>query len=160
MRITIGAIGRLKDGAERELFDRYAGRLDKAGRSVAIGPLNLVQHNESRVADVEQRQNDEADRLLLSCQSVERVVALDETGRTMTSLNFAKKLAGWRDGGVADVAFLIGGPDGHGQAVRGRADLVLALGAMTLPHGLARVVLAEQLYRAVTILTGHPYHRE
>ena len=81
MRITIGAIGRLKDGAERELFDRYAGRVDKAGRSVAIGPLNLVQHNESRVADVEQRQNDEADRLLLSCQSAERVVALDETGR-------------------------------------------------------------------------------
>ena len=87
------------------------------------------------------------------------VVALDERGRDLGSVEFADKMRGWRDGGTTDLAFLIGGADGHGDAVRERADLLLCLGRMTWPHMLVRALLAEQLWRAHSILTGHPYHR-
>ena len=88
------------------------------------------------------------------------VIALDERGKNLTSADLARKLGQWRDEGRADVAFLIGGADGHGPGVKERADLVLSLGAMTWPHMLVRALLAEQLFRAQCILEGHPYHRE
>ncbi|MEE8272998.1 MAG: 23S rRNA (pseudouridine(1915)-N(3))-methyltransferase RlmH, partial [Alphaproteobacteria bacterium] len=102
----------------------------------------------------------EADLLLGAVPSGATVVALDEAGRDLSSGEFAVRLAGWRDGGVRDVAFLIGGADGHGEAVRGRADLTLAFGRATWPHLMVRAMLAEQVYRAQTILDGHPYHRD
>ncbi len=158
MRLIVAAVGRLKD-AERELFDRYAKRFDASGRSLGLGPLQLSEINESRAATADLRKDDEAQRLLKAASAAEVKVALDEGGRTVSSAAFARWLAEQRDGGAKAMAFLVGGPDGHGTAALDAAALKLSLGAMTLPHGLARIVLAEQLYRAATILSGHPYHR-
>ena len=155
----LAAIGRLKDGGERELYDRYAKRFDGSGRAVSLGPLNLIEYPESRGASAAVRKADEGERLLKAASGAGQVIALDEHGQSVTSTAFASLLAKWRDGGKSDVAFLIGGPDGLSPAVLSSATLKLTLSPMTLPHGLARVVLAEQLYRATTILSGHPYHR-
>jgi 23S rRNA (pseudouridine1915-N3)-methyltransferase len=158
MRIAIAAVGRLKDGPERELFQRYWTRLEGMGRKLALGPLAITEINESRASSVDARRTEEATKLLAAVTSGD-VVLLDETGRMFPSETFALDLRRRRDAGVAGVTFLIGGPDGHGDSVRERATLKLSLGPMTLPHGLARVVLAEQLYRAGTLIAGHPYHR-
>lgn len=157
MRIVVAAIGRLKDGPERDLFQRYWSRLEALGRGHALAPLSLVEIAESRAAGADARRAEEAAKLVAA--AVGHVVLMDETGRAPTSRAFADDLRRRRDGGTAAVSFLIGGPDGHGDAARARAQATLALGALTLPHGLARVVLAEQLYRAATLIAGHPYHR-
>jgi len=159
MKVLLAAIGRLKDSGERELFDRYAGRFDAAGRGVALGPLTVVDFPESRAADAASRKAEEGQRLLKCASGASAVIVLDETGTIESSADFARRLAKLRDDGAASIALLIGGPDGHGADVKTSARTSLSLGRMTLPHGLARVVLAEQLYRAVTILSGHPYHR-
>ena len=159
MRIVLGAVGRLKDGAERTLFDRYWERLDASGRKVGLGPLRLLEMPESREASVSARQEAEAQRLLTAAGDDACIISLDERGKALTSAAFADLLRRQSDDGCKSMAFLIGGPDGHGPAVAAAARLTLSLSAMTLPHGLARVVLAEQLYRASTILAGHPYHR-
>jgi len=158
MRILVAAIGRLK-AEEKALFERYADRLNQAGRGVALGPLALHEIAESRAANAGLRMAEEAERLLKLASVADVRVALDERGKSLTSDTFAAELRRHRDGGARTLAFLIGGADGHGEAIRAAAQLTLSLGPMTLPHGLARVVLAEQLYRASTILAGHPYHR-
>jgi 23S rRNA (pseudouridine1915-N3)-methyltransferase len=160
MRVTIAAVGRLKDGGERELYERYAKRFDQAGRAIAFGPLTLVELPESRQAEADLRKSDEAARLLKAASACDVKIALDEHGQHYTSAVLANRLARLRDDGIAHLSFVIGGPDGHGAEVMKAARFTLALGHLTLPHGLARVILVEQLYRAVTILTGHPYHRE
>jgi len=160
MRIVIAAVGRLKAGAERELVERYGDRAAKAGRVLGITRLDTRELTESRAQTARQRCDEEAEALLAGVPAGAVVVALDETGRALTSQQFADWIDGHRDRGTTDLVFLIGGPDGHGATVRARADLTLALGAMTYPHQIARVLLTEQVYRAVTILTGHPYHRE
>lgn len=159
MRIVIACVGRLKDGPDREIYERYASRFDAAGRALALGPLTLAELPEGRAGDKASRVADEAVRLLNAAGDCEVRIVLDETGRAMRSVQFAQLLARYRDDGAARLGFFIGGPDGHGEPVRSQATLKLSLGPMTLPHGLARVVLAEQLYRAATILSGHPYHR-
>lgn len=159
MRLSIVAVGRLKDGPERELYLKYAKRIDEAGRGVALGPLTLSELPEARQASANQRRADEAARLVTASESADFAVLLDEGGKTFGSEAFARLLAQRRDEGRRAIAFLIGGPDGHGDSARQRANFVLSLGPMTLPHGLARIVLAEQLYRSATILSGHPYHR-
>ena len=159
MRLTIAAIGRLKDEAERTLYDRYVGRIAGMGKAQALGPVELVELVEARQAARDARCTDEAERLLSKVDGAGILVALDETGKSMSSDAFARWLGRQRDDGTASIAFILGGPDGHGAAVLEAARLKLSLGPMTLPHGLARVVLAEQLYRAATILAGHPYHR-
>jgi 23S rRNA (pseudouridine1915-N3)-methyltransferase len=159
MRLSIIAVGRLKDGPERELYLKYAKRIDDTGRGVALGPLTLAELPEARQAGVNQRRTDEAARLLEQASSADLVVALDGGGKAFTSDAFARWLGARRDEGIRSVAFLIGGPDGHGDAALARAQLKLSLGPLTLPHGIARIILAEQLYRAATILSGHPYHR-
>lgn len=159
MRIVLGAVGRLKDGPERSLFERYRERLDAAGQGAHLGPLTLHEIAESRSGSVAARTADEAERLLAKTRTADVVIALDERGKAQSSEAFARLLRGHRDDGAGTLALLIGGPDGHGEAVRTAARHVMSLGPMTLPHGLARIVLAEQLYRAATILTGHPYHR-
>jgi len=158
MRLMIAAVGRLKD-TERELVERYVERFDAAGRTLKLGPLQIYEIPESRAATAELRKADEAQRLLKAAAGADVTVALDEGGRALSSGTFASVLAKERDGGARTMAFLIGGPDGHGAGALAAAKLRLSLGALTLPHGLARIVLAEQLYRAATILSGHPYHR-
>lgn len=159
MKIALIAVGRLKDGPERELFERYWSRLEALGRKQALGPLALVEIAESRQSSAEARMEEEARKLLAAVPPGGHVVLLDERGRTPTSQAFAADLRSRRDAGTAAVSYLIGGADGHGAAAKAAANATLALGALTLPHGLARVVLAEQLYRAATLIAGHPYHR-
>lgn len=159
MRLLIAAVGKLKDTEERGICERYSKRLAVTGKSVGFGPLEIVELNESRAEMAEARKTDEAQRLLKTSAASSFTIALDEGGRQMTSAAFAKLLGKQADCGIKTCAFLIGGPDGHGPELLAAADFKLSLGALTLPHGLARVVLIEQLYRAATILTGHPYHR-
>ncbi len=158
MRLIVAAVGRLKD-AERELCERYQKRFDATGRALGLGPLSICELSESRAASAVERKAEEAARLLKAAAPATARVILDEGGKALASEAFAKWLAQTRDGGCKGLAFLIGGPDGHGPEVAAGAALKLSLGAMTLPHGLARAVLVEQLYRATTILSGHPYHR-
>jgi 23S rRNA (pseudouridine1915-N3)-methyltransferase len=157
MRVLIAAVGRLKDGAEKVLVDRYVERL--APRGGGIGPVSIVEISEARQSSTTARQADEAERLIRATLKADLRIALDERGKALSSDAFAKLLGRKRDDGIATLAFLVGGPDGHGKAAIEAVDLTLCLGSMTLPHGLARVVLVEQIYRAVTILSGHPYHR-
>jgi len=159
MRLVIAAVGRLKDGPERELYQRYAKRVDDGGRSLALGPLRLAELPEGRASGMEQRRTDEAQRLLEASRDCEVRVALDGAGKMLSSESLARWIGAQRDGGTKSLAFLIGGPDGHGADALDAAQLKLSLGPMTLPHGLARLILVEQLYRAETILSGHPYHR-
>jgi 23S rRNA (pseudouridine1915-N3)-methyltransferase len=159
MRILVAAVGKLKDSGELDLFGRYHKRFDQAGRALSLGPITLFEHNESRLSDAGARKSDEAVRLLKAVSEADVIVALDERGQHETSVGFADRLRRQRDDGIRTAAFLIGGPDGHGPEVLSAAHVRLALGTLTLPHGLARVILAEQLYRATTILAGHPYHR-
>ena len=159
MRLRVIAVGRLKDGPERRLYEHYEERLTAAGRSVALAPFSLHEMQESRLASAEARKGDEAARMQAHAGDGAVMIALDERGKAMTSPEFADWLRAERNGGTKEIHFLIGGPDGHGSAVLAAARLRLSLGAMTLPHGLARVVLMEQLYRAETIIAGHPYHR-
>lgn len=159
MRLVIAAIGRLKDEGERALIARYMKRV-ASGRVIGISPTTIEELPESRAAETNARQADEAARLLHVTADCDFRIVLDERGRTMSSTEFAHYLAARRDDGVKSAAFLIGGPDGHPAKLMSKAThLSLSLGPMTLPHGLARVVLVEQIYRAITILSGHPYHR-
>lgn len=159
MRLIIAAVGRLKDGPERDLYSRYADRIDAGGRSLGLGPLRLVELPESRAGSVAERKSDEAARLGKAIAGAQARIVLDEGGRQLASEPFARDLARRRDDGIDTLAFVIGGPDGHGPEMLSTATLKLSLGTMTLPHGLARILLAEQVYRATTILSGHPYHR-
>jgi len=158
MRIIVAAVGRLKD-AEHELCERYGKRFDAAGRPLGLGPLKISELNESRAAAADARKADEASRLVKAAGTASERVVLDEGGKALSSQAFASWIALRRDGGCRTLAFLIGGPDGHGPEAVAGAALKLSLSPLTLPHGLARVVLIEQLYRAATILAGHPYHR-
>jgi 23S rRNA (pseudouridine1915-N3)-methyltransferase len=159
MRIAISAVGKLKDAEERAIVERYAKRLNGAGKSLGLGPVDIRELPESRATDVGERKRDEATRLLKNIGAGDAVVALDPVGRSLTSEAFSAFIRETRDGGAKACVFLIGGPDGHGEATLNAAVMKLSLGSLTLPHGLARVVLIEQLYRAATILSGHPYHR-
>lgn len=154
MRLHVCAVGRLRSGPERALIDDYVARLERTGRP--LGFTALVEHEvEARRGGAEA----EAGLLARTIPPGAAICCLDERGRTLTSPAFAQHLAAWRDAGRQDAAFLIGGADGHSPALRARADLVLSFGAMVWPHLLVRVMLAEQLYRAATILSGSPYHR-
>jgi 23S rRNA (pseudouridine1915-N3)-methyltransferase len=159
MRLLIAAVGKLKDTEERGICERYGKRLAVTGKPVGLGPLEILELGESRAETPDARKIDEAQRLMKAVQGATFKIALDEGGRHYTSEVFAKLLGKQADCGVKTCAFLIGGPDGHGAQLLTAADFKLSLGALTLPHGLARVVLIEQLYRAATILAGHPYHR-
>lgn len=158
MRLLVIAVGRLKDGGERVLVDRYVERMS-GSRGQGLGPIVEKELAESRLGSAAERQADEARRLLKAAEGCQSVVMLDEGGKALSSEAFAQWLGRQRDAGIREMGFLIGGADGHGEAVREKANLRLSLGLMTLPHGFARAVLAEQLYRASTILAGHPYHR-
>lgn len=151
MRLTIAAVGRSRPGPLRDLFDDYAGR--------SAWPLALREVEARKGLSGAALKREEAALLLAAVPAGAAVVALDERGRDLDSAAFARLLGRWRDEGRAEAAFLIGGADGHDDAVRDRAELLLSFGRLTWPHMLARAMLAEQIYRAQTILSGHPYHR-
>jgi 23S rRNA (pseudouridine1915-N3)-methyltransferase len=159
MRISLLAVGKLKDAEERAISDRYVKRFNGAGRAIGLGPIDIRELNESRAANADERKRDEAHRLLKDLSADTFVIALDPAGRLISSEAFASLIGEKRDSAVKTCAFLIGGPDGHGVEALKSPVMKLSLGPLTLPHGLARVVLLEQLYRAATILSGHPYHR-
>jgi 23S rRNA (pseudouridine1915-N3)-methyltransferase len=157
MKISILAVGRLKSGAEQTQFNRYFDLFNAAARNLKIAPVAVVEIGEARHASTELRKDAEAEELLSKVGGA-RLIALDEQGKMLSSYEFTAMFSRLRDEGL-DAAFAIGGPDGHGNALKQAAHFQLSLGRMTLPHGLVRIVLAEQLYRAVTIMQGHPYHR-
>ncbi len=159
MRILIAAIGRMKQGPERELATRYLERARVTGRSLALTGFDVLELAESRAASAEARKAEEARGLAAQLPEGVRVV-LDEHGKSLSSQGLAEQIARWRDAGRPALSLVIGGADGHGRDMLAGADLVLSLSPLTWPHQLVRIMLAEQLYRATTILSGHPYHRE
>jgi 23S rRNA (pseudouridine1915-N3)-methyltransferase len=159
MRVLVSAVGRLKAGPEREICARYLERAQAAARSVGLTGVDIRDIDESRARRAEDRKAEEARALLNQVPPGARIVVLDERGKAMGSEAFAGDLGAARDGGAPLYALLIGGPDGLDPSLRARADLTLAFGAMTWPHQLVRIMAAEQVYRAITILAGHPYHR-
>lgn len=159
MQVTIHAIGRMKKGPEQELLHRYLDRFDKSGNGLGLQHQHLRELPESRAVETDARKDDEATRLLQPIRPTDIVIAMDERGKSLASPDFAKKIGSWRDDGIGHLHFILGGPDGLANTVRQRADFTLCFGAATWPHQMARIMLAEQLYRAASILAGHPYHR-
>lgn len=159
MRIVIAAVGRLKRGPEMELSERYRDRAAKSGRGIGLRSLDIIEIAESRARDAQRRMLEESIALANVIPERAATVLLDPRGEALDSGAFVKHLRGWNDGG-RDAAFVIGGPDGLAPTLAEEADLHLAFGALTWPHQLVRVMLLEQIYRAITILSGHPYHRE
>ena len=159
MRLVVIAIGRLKQGPERELSDRYRKRFDEIGRKLGFRGLEILEIPESRARDASARSAEEAAAILAAIPEKSVLVALDERGQNLGSTVFARHLGRWRDEAVANTIFVIGGADGLSPELRRKAKLAIAFGSATWPHQIVRVMLLEQLYRAATILAGHPYHR-
>lgn len=159
MRLTLAAVGRLKAGPERELVARYAERIAATARTVGLSGLTLKETDESRARRPEDRKAEEARALRALIPEGARIVALDERGRSLTSEKFAAEIGALRDAGQRDLCFVIGGADGIDASLREGAALVFSFGAATLPHQIVRALVAEQVYRAISILAGHPYHR-
>ncbi|SPH24450.1 Ribosomal RNA large subunit methyltransferase H [Defluviimonas aquaemixtae] len=155
MRVHICAVGRLRAGPERALIDDYLARFDRTGRALGLGPAAVHEVEDKKGGGIEA----EAALLTRALPSGAVTLALDERGRMMSSPDFAALLGRWRDAGRQDAAFVIGGADGLAPALRDAADQAVSLGPMVWPHMLVRVMLAEQLYRAASILAGAPYHR-
>ena len=159
MRLVVIAVGRLKQGPERELAERYRKRFDQLGRKLGFRGLEILEIPESRARDVATRSAEEAAAISAQIPEKSVVVALDQHGDSIDSAAFARHLGRWRDESVANTFFLIGGADGLSPDLRRKAKLGLAFGAATWPHQMVRVMLLEQIYRAATLLAGHPYHR-
>lgn len=159
MKLDVVAIGRLKSGPERDLVARYAERLKGIGRALALDGPRLVELGESAARRDLDRKAEEGGLILAQVPEPYRLVAFDEGGASLDSAGFARILGEWRDSGVPGVSFVIGGADGLSESIRARASLTLAFGRMTMPHQIVRALVLEQLYRAATILSGHPYHR-
>ena len=155
MRVQICAVGRLRQGPERDLYEDYLTRFDRTGRALALGPAQMIEVEDKKGGGMAA----EAVLLRRAVPDGALICTLDERGKVMSSPQFADLLGGWRDQGRQDVAFVIGGADGIDPELRAAADASLSFGAMVWPHMLVRVMLAEQLYRAVSILAGGPYHR-
>ena len=155
MRIHICAVGRLRASPEKELIDDYLTRFDKSARALGFGAAQIIEVEDRKSKGMAA----EAALLTRAIPQGALVCVLDERGRIETSIEFANRLAGWRDMGRGDLALVIGGADGIDKALRARSDHALSFGKMVWPHMLVRVMLAEQLYRAASILAGSPYHR-
>jgi 23S rRNA (pseudouridine1915-N3)-methyltransferase len=151
MQLIIAAIGRDRTGPTRDLFEDYCRR--------SAWPVRLVEIAPRTSQPIDRRLGEEAARLLQAVPRGAALVALDETGSQQDSEAFARRMAGWQEQGHSTLVFVIGGADGLARSVLDQAEATLALGPMTWPHRLVRVMLAEQIYRASTILSGHPYHR-
>jgi 23S rRNA (pseudouridine1915-N3)-methyltransferase len=159
MRITLFAVGRLKAGPESELASRYLDRFAKSGGALGLDFARTVEVTESRASTAELRKREEAALLARAMPEGAALILLDERGKTPDSPGFAATLARLRDDGRRDLVIAIGGADGLDPDLHAKADAVICFGRMTWPHQLVRIMAAEQLYRAATILSGHPYHR-
>jgi 23S rRNA (pseudouridine1915-N3)-methyltransferase len=159
MRIIIAAVGRLKTGPERELAERYLKRTVQTGRSIGITGVEVIEVKESRADNPERRMLEESIAIANIIPDRAATVLLEECGENLSSAAFAGRLQAWRTEDKSAVTFVIGGADGLAPGLKDKAALSLAFGAATWPHQLVRVMLLEQLYRAATILSGHPYHR-
>jgi 23S rRNA (pseudouridine1915-N3)-methyltransferase len=159
VRIIVAAIGRLKRGPESELSARYAKRAAQAGRSLGLREVEIIEIRESRAAEADKRMIEESIALANVIPAGAAVILLDSRGESLDSATLAGRLAQWRSDNRPAAVFVIGGPDGLAASLTQEADLRLAFGAATWPHQLVRLMLLEQLYRATTILAGHPYHR-
>jgi 23S rRNA (pseudouridine1915-N3)-methyltransferase len=159
MRLVVIAIGRLKQGPERELAERYQKRFDEIGRKLGFRGLEIVEIPESRARDAATRIAEEAAAISAATPEKSVLVTLDERAENIDSAAFAGHLGRWRDQSVASTVFVIGGADGLSPDLRRRGKIGIAFGAATWPHQMVRIMLLEQLYRAATILAGHPYHR-
>ncbi|WP_404401266.1 23S rRNA (pseudouridine(1915)-N(3))-methyltransferase RlmH [Pelagibacterium halotolerans] len=159
MRIALVAVGRMKDGPERGLVSRYLDRAAATGKPLGLTGFAVTELTESRASSANARKAEEARALLAGIPEKSVLIALDERGKSLSSEDFAGKIVSWRDMGRADLMLVIGGADGLDAEIRQRADLTLSFSPMTWPHQIVRIMAAEQLYRATTILAGHPYHR-
>ncbi|MCK0068300.1 23S rRNA (pseudouridine(1915)-N(3))-methyltransferase RlmH [Kordiimonas sp. 5E331] len=153
MHISIIAIGRMQRGPEQALVDEYQKRLP--------WKTNIIEIDMKKPAGTAaERKKREAERLLAAVPDGAALVVLDENGKNFKSREFAGKIDNWQMAGYSHIAFVIGGADGLDSSVLNRADLKIALGSLTWPHMMVRVMLSEQIYRAWSIITGHPYHRD
>ncbi len=153
------AVGRLKPGPEKTIAGDYLTRAEGLGRRCGIARIGITEFSESQASSSAARMAEESRFVAQALPAKVFSVVLDERGKALASEAFADLLRRHLDGGTADMAFLIGGPDGHAPKLRDEAGLLMSFGPMTWPHRLVRVMLFEQLYRALTIITGHPYHR-
>lgn len=160
MRVTLIGVGRLKAGPERELFERYFKRAGALARAQGIAAIEMREIDESRARRAEDRIAEEARLMRSALPKGSWLALLDERGAALTSRQWAEEIGRARDGGVPAYAIAIGGPDGSDPSLRTEARTLLSFGAMTWPHQLVRTMAAEQLYRALSILGGHPYHRD
>lgn len=158
MRLSIAVVGRMKAGPERDLAERYLDRARLTGRQIGLTGFDVLETPESRAGSADRRKLEEA-RALQALVPDSLIIGLDERGKNVDSENFASWIGDWRDAGKPSLSFLIGGADGLSPQLRDSADRLLSFSALTWPHQLVRIMLAEQLYRATTILNGHPYHR-
>jgi 23S rRNA (pseudouridine1915-N3)-methyltransferase len=158
MRVIVGAVGRLKQGPERELAERYCKRATQSGRGVGLKAVEIIEIRESRAKELERRLMEESIALATIIPDRAAVAILDERGDALDSATFAATLRKWREDDRPAACFIVGGADGLAPSLRDRASLHLSFGAATWPHQLVRIMLLEQIYRAVTILAGHPYH--
>lgn len=159
MRIVIAAVGRLKSGPETELADRYRKRAEQTGRNLGWKGVEVIEIRESRADDAQKRMLEESIALANIIPDKSAVVLLEESGKNLDSAGFATQLSKWRGDNKPAVVFMIGGADGLAGSLRDKATLRLSFGSATWPHQMVRILLLEQLYRASTILSGHPYHR-
>jgi len=159
MRVFILAVGKLKSGPERDLVDRYLLRSRAGGRGLGLQDFQIREISTSRARNAPARKEEEAGAILSALPDDSKLVALDETGTSQTSNQFAQTISKWCAEAERNLCFVIGGPDGLDGKIRSRADLVLSFSPLTWPHQMVRVMLVEQLYRATTILAAHPYHK-
>jgi 23S rRNA (pseudouridine1915-N3)-methyltransferase len=159
MRVLIAAVGRLKQGPERDLAERYRKRAADFGRKIGWQAFEIIEVKESRADNLERRMLEESIAIANVIPDRAVMVILDERGENASSASFAGRLQAWQTAGRTAAVFVLGGADGLAPSLRDKADLTLSFGASTWPHQLVRIMLLEQLYRAVTILAGHPYHR-
>jgi 23S rRNA (pseudouridine1915-N3)-methyltransferase len=161
MQLAIIAVGQMRGADEMPLVEDFHRRIEASGRQLGISGLSILELREKRgLTGGEKKRSENA---LIADALARRsgpLIVLDETGKSLTSRAFADRLQGWIERGDSDVTFVIGGADGLDDTIRARADMVLSLGPMTWPHMLARVLLCEQIWRSVSILTRHPYHRD
>lgn len=159
MRILILAVGQMRVSPEGVLTEDFLDRARKLGRNIGVAGIELEEIAVSKLGDVKRRKQDEAERLAARIPAGAEVAILDAAGNAMSSQAFAEWIGALRDRGAKHLAFIIGGPDGLAAPHGFRAGRTIAFGPQTWPHLLARAMLAEQIYRGVTLLAGHPYHR-
>lgn len=151
MKVTVAAIGKFKASPEKEIFTSYIKRIP--------WQFDLKELEAKKALAGEQLKKAEAELLLAAIPKNSRIIALDEVGKNISSPELAELISNWQGTGTSSVAFIIGGADGLAPEVRQKADLILSFGKLTWPHMMVRAMLAEQVYRAYSIISGHPYHR-